>query len=193
MKQFYKISIKITIIFLFFASTISAQTFKSGAMLGFSGSQIDGDMQAGYNKLGAFAGVFVKTNFSKITGVKIELNYTGKGATKTTNKIQEFKTHLNYVELPILITFELLKDIEINVGVSPAYLISSKLYEIGYEIPETEYDLQNYDFSGIVSICYNFVDNFSLNARVNYSIVPIMENPGWFNSNICFALVYKFN
>ena len=187
--------IKLVFIFisLLYTSIGLAQTFKSGAIIGLSGSQIDGDTQGGYKKMGALAGVYVKTEFSELAGAKIELNYIGKGAVKITNKVQEFKTHLNYIELPVLLTLEFLNNIEVDIGISAAYLISSKLTNYGYEISRNEYNLQDYDFSGLASFFYNFSDNFSLNTRVSYSILPISNSPGWFNSNICFALIYKFN
>ena len=189
----FKLKLLLVVISLLVIFPSFAQKFIAGSIVGFTTSQIDRDTQKGYKKLGALAGVFVKTHFSDITGAKIELNYTTKGATKIINKIEEFKTHLNYVEMPILFTFKVLDNFEVNLGISPAYLISSKLYQDGYEEPESKYDLYNYDFSGLGSVFYYFSDKIALNIRFSYSIVPINDTPGWLNSNFSFALVYNFN
>ncbi|MBN1251366.1 MAG: PorT family protein [Bacteroidales bacterium] len=176
----------------FIVFNASAQKFNGGAILGFSTSQIDRDTQKGYNKLGFFSGVYVKRNFTDIIGAKIELYFIGKGAKKNVNKIEEFKTQLNYVEMPFLITIKALNNIEIDFGICPAYLISSKLVELGYEVPDSEYNIHNYDLSGILSINYYFTDKIAVNSRFSYSISPINETPGWLNSNLSFGLIYDF-
>jgi len=193
MKQIKIIKFLFIIVSLFFVCSSSAQKIKGGVMLGFTTSQIDRDTQKGYKKMGGFAGVFVKTKFTKIIGAKIEMNYNAKGAVKTINKIEEFKTHLNYIEMPILLSTDVFKKLEIDIGISPAYLISSKLYDAGNEVPETNYNLHNYDLAGLFSIFYSFSNKFALNVRFYYSIIPINDTPGWLNSNFSFALVYKFN
>ena len=42
-----------------------SQVFKSGLILGLSGSQVEGDGYGGYNKLGFIAGGFTNTNLSE--------------------------------------------------------------------------------------------------------------------------------
>ena len=171
----------------------SAQKFEGSLVFGFSTSQIDRDTQKGYNKLGFYSGVTVKTKISDVWGVKIELYYIGKGAKSMIDGIEIFKTHLNYLEMPFLITVIPLDRFEIDFGISPAYLISSKLMQAGYEVSESEYNLYNYDFSGILSLLYSLTDNIAVNVRSTYSILPINDTPGWLNSNISFGLVYVFD
>ena len=54
-----KYSKSIVYIFLIFVTTsISAQYFKGGLLVGITGSQIDGDDMGGYNKPGVTVGFF---------------------------------------------------------------------------------------------------------------------------------------
>ena len=188
-----KIKLIFIVISLMAVFTSSAQKFKAGAISGFSTSQIDRDTQKGYDKLSFFSGVFVKAKFSKILGAKVELYYIGKGAKDSDDKIEIFKTQLNYIEMPFLLTIKPLNNFEIDLGLSPAYLISSKLTAMGYEVDESEYDINNYDFSGIFSLIYYFNNKIAINVRHTYSITPINDTPGWLNSNLNFGLVYNFN
>ena len=77
----YKKYFLIMVILISGYSTFS-QRFNGALFGGMSTSQIDGDTQEGFDKLGFFAGVSVSTDFTKVIGAKIELYYIGKGAKK---------------------------------------------------------------------------------------------------------------
>jgi len=170
-----------------------SQRFKGSILAGLSTSQIDGDNQYKYKKLGLFAGVSVATEFSEVMGGKIELYYIEKGAKKIVGGIEEFKTKLHYVEMPFLLTIKPIDRFEFDIGMAISYLISAKLIQQGSEVPDGLYDMHNFDFGGIASASYFFSNNVGINIRVFYSIFAIKNNPNWYNSNLSFGLGYKIN
>ncbi len=182
-----------TILFVLLSFSAFSQQFKGGLLLGMSTSQIDGDSQSGYKKLGFFSGVSVATDFSKIMGAKIELYYIGKGAKKVVDGVEEFKTDLHFVEMPFLITIKPINLFELDLGIDCSYLISSKLYEYGAVVPEGLYDMRNFNLGAIASASYYFTQSLGFNLRFDYSLKPIKNNPNWYSNNLSFGLVYKIN
>ncbi len=186
---------KIVLVILFAFETINttAQKFKGGLLGGLSTSQIDGDTQEGFNKLGLFSGVFVETNFTELVGAKLELYYIGKGAKQNLGGVEVFKTQLNYVEMPFLLKIEPVKKVVLDVGVAVSYLISARQYEYGDEVPASLIDIHDFDFDAIISGSYYFLPHIAVNVRFSYSFVPVSNSPNWFNSNFSFGLLYLLN
>ncbi len=187
-----KIPIALAVIALFITPTIEAQLFKGAIFAGISGNQVDGDNQSGYKKPGLYGGVSVETDFGKYTGAKIELFYIGKGAIKNVDGVEEFNTSLHYIEMPFLFSIKPIKKFQLDLGLAGSYLIKSKLVELYLTVPESAYSMHNFEFSWIVSAIYYFFERFGVNAKINYSIVPIKNNPNWYANTICFGILYKF-
>jgi hypothetical protein len=170
---------------------LSAQRFEGSLIAGISAGQIDGDTQYGYKKPGFFGGVSVETQFSDVLGIKSELYYTGKGAVKNIDGYQEFKTTLHYIELPFLLTIKPLKQVQLDIGLAASYLISSKLINNGQVLGEDLYDMHKSEFSSMISAMYFFTEKVGFNVRFNYSLLPVKNNPNWFNNCLFLGLVYK--
>ena len=178
---------------LMMALTGFSQKFNGGLLVGLSESQVDGDTQKGFDKLGMFSGAWVSTDFNKFIGAKIELYYIGKGAKLNSNGVEIFKSKLHYVEMPFLFTIKPAKKFQLDLGLAASYLISSKLYEQGALVPDELNDMHNYDLGAIGSGSYYFTPSLGFNIRMEYSLMPIKNNPNWFNYNISFGLAYQFN
>jgi hypothetical protein len=195
MKILLKNNLKLFVLILLITSNlafISAQKFRGGLLGGLSTSQVDGDTQKGFNKLGLFSGVFVETDFTDVVGAKVELYYIGKGSVKNAGGIEVFKNHFNYIEMPFLLKIVPVKKVVLDFGIAFSYLISAKMFISGEELPKSEVNVHNFDFSGIVSGSYYFTDNWAFNARFDYSLVPVKNNPNWYNSNFSFGFIYRF-
>jgi hypothetical protein len=173
-------------------NTAMSQRFNGAILAGLSGNQVDGDTQAGFKKPGLFAGVSVDVNLNKLFGAKIELFYIGKGAKKVVDGIEVFNTSLHYIEVPFLICFKPMDRVQLDAGIAGSYLIKSKLVKADMTIPENLYDMHDFDFSLMVSAIYFFGKKTGFNIKYNYSILPIKNNPNWFNKNLCLGLIYKF-
>ena len=181
-----------SLVLLAFQISISAQLFDGGLIGGLSTSQIDGDTQKDYKKLGFYAGVYVETEFNKTVGAKIELFYITKGAKKVINDIEEFNTTLHYMEMPFLLTIKPVEKFEFNVGFAVSYLISSKLVNFGYVVKEGLYNMHDFDFGAIATGTYFFSKKMGVNVRFEYSVAPVKSDPHiWYNSNLSFGVIYK--
>jgi hypothetical protein len=188
----YQFTAFLFFLFVGFGNNVFAQRFDGGVIAGLSTSQVDGDTQKDYKKLGFYSGVYVETEFNKVLGAKIELFYITKGAKKVVNDIEEFNTTLHYVEMPFLITIKPVSKFEFDVGFALSYLISSKLTSFGYEIKDGLYDMHDMDFGGIITGSYFLNEKLGINVRFEYSVKPVKTDPhNWYNSNLSFGVVYK--
>ncbi len=186
-----KITILSLCIFLI-TSVLLSQPFTGGVIGGLNAAQVDGDKQKGYNKLGFYAGVYVAYDFSKMLGLRIETFYSGKGAKKKVNKIEEFKTQLNYIEMPFMLSLKPNDRWIVNAGISVGYLINSKLFEQGYEIPVELYDMKKFDWGGIIAGEYYITKKLAVNLRFEYSIIPFRDRARrWFNNCFSFGVLYN--
>lgn len=179
------------IIILLSATYTLAQRFEGGLLGGLSTSQIDGDTQKDYKKLGIYAGVFVQTGFNDVLGGKIELYYIEKGAVKNIDGYEEFNTKLRYVDMPFLLTIKPFDRAELDLGVAVSYLISYKYITYGTVSNGGLENMHNFDFGMIASAMYYFGEHMAFNVRIEYSMVPVKNQPNWFNSNLSFGLIYK--
>ena len=83
--------------------------FQVQVIAGTNASQIDGDLYAGYNKLGLVAGLGVNTILTEKTSLGIEILYSQQGSQSELfigNNFQPFKIQLDYIEVPILYHFK---------------------------------------------------------------------------------------
>lgn len=173
-----------------------AQSFYGGITMGVSGSQIDGDEQSGYNKAGLLAGVFVGRDLAPNIALNIEMYYVGKGALMNTKYpdgtvSQEFKTHLNYIEMPVLAEWKVHEKFSVSGGLASAFLISSKLYYLQSLIPETQYSMKDFDFSPMAKVDFHFSERLNINLRFSYSVLTIRNDFGWYNNNLSIAARYR--
>ena len=190
---------KIILIFtiVFVVSFIQAQRFYGGVVFGVSGSQIDGDTQGGYSKPGLTLGVFTGTKLSEKTAFDIELYYIGKGALMNVKYpdgtvFQQFKSHLNYVEMPLFFVWNATEKISVAGGIASAFNISSKLYYMGGLLPESTYTINDFDISPVIKAGFKFNKKLSVNVRVQRSVFSIMQNDYLYNKNLVIALGYTF-
>ena len=187
--------------FLFFLIFLNfsafAQEFKGGISLGISGSQIDGDKNAGYSKAGLSAGIFVKRNFKENWDGQLELRFMQKGSkitTKNNTYSSEQKVNLSYLEVPVFANYIFNKSFDFQIGLAFANLIKSSIELDGYELDEQETEtLNTFDTSLLLGLNYKVFEKLYLNIRLNYSFTPVKSNtPYWFNNSLSMNLSYNF-
>lgn len=129
----------ITVLLLVFNSVIYSQTryddsgmkASSGIKGGLNLSSLSTDGNDDKNlKLGMHAGVFTKIPLSEVFAIQPELLYSNKGMKinydESATTDGESKFHLNYIDLPVKLVFNLAKDFEFQVGPYVSYLINAK-------------------------------------------------------------------
>lgn len=188
-----------------------SQTFKSGAILGVSAAQVEGDGYGGYKKPGVIIGGFTNTDLSAHLSLQFEIYYIGKGARKVPDPANgdfaSFNLRLNYIEIPLLLRYQH-KSFFLELGGYYGYLLNVKLEDQFGErdIQNEPYPFKSRDLGGVLGLEYHFNDNFIINFRTKNSLVPIRDfqnqdlnvgilnklfNRGWYNVDLNFTLRYQ--
>lgn len=130
-------------VFAAFQLTAFAQPrFRAGVVAGLTASQIDGDLSAGYNKLGLTAGLRVIGRLKERTEASLEFLFSQRGCQNELipgdYDLYPFSLRLNYVEVPIQWSFkdwliegddesENFYRVTVNAGISYSRLINTKV------------------------------------------------------------------
>ncbi|MBL7829015.1 MAG: PorT family protein [Saprospiraceae bacterium] len=178
---------------LTFWQNMAAQPrFRAGAVAGLTASQIDGDLSAGYNKLGLTAGLRVVGRLKEKTEASLEFLFSQRGCQ---NELIQgdfdqypFSLRLNYVEVPIqwhykdwLIEGDDEKDnfyrVSFNAGLSYSRLINAKVDDDNSWLSGVAPDfLKKNDFGFCLG--FNFFANRHLGFTFRfYRSVMFMYNP----------------
>ncbi len=191
--------------------------FRAGAVAGLTASQIDGDLSAGYNKLGLQAGLRVIGRLTQRTEASLEFLFSQRGCQSELIKNKEdyfpFSLTLNYVEVPLQWHYKdwLIEGddesknyyrVSVNAGLSYARLIGTKLDDdlaaLGSVAPDF---LKKNDFSFVLGLSFFANRHLGFTARYNRSIGFMYDprdwpNPpmsrGWNGHCLYFQTVYLF-
>jgi hypothetical protein len=228
-KHKMKNGIFILLFFIFFISLCAQETtfeptepegltegksnFRGGVRVGLNTSQItkDGFSFEGYNKLGAFVGLFANFPVSKSGKwlIQSELNFMMKGC-KHVPKRDEFGNvfgnhywlQLMYCEIPVVAKWKFYKGFEVETGTAFGVLLKNRnvekvngYYNIG--LPP----FYRFEFSGIIGLNYLFYKHFGASLRYEFSILPVRRKAasdylyltgGQHNQSFCFSAYYQF-
>ena len=198
-------------IFGFLISSIQAQNFGGGCLLGVSTSQVGGDNLWGFHKAGLLIGIFANKSISEKLSFQMEMTYIQKGSNNPKMNEYNHKNYLtedislSYIEIPLLLQYHQSDKLKIEGGATTGYLISGYYNDLNGEIPK--YNNVNpfisYDIGLLLGINYNYTDRISLNTRISNSILPIGSEDyqnqegygsylkGKYNLVISFALYYN--
>lgn len=174
----------------------NAQTFSGAFTIGLSGCQIDGDTQGGYHKPGIRTGFTVSAPATSPIAVESGILFSSKGAIKKTQGYTEFKTSLNYAELPLIIKYHFLPKFGAELGISYNRIISSKIIEANGAEQKNPSFLKKYDIDGVAGFRYYLSPKFELSATFEYSITKITNDPDmpyWRNNIINLSITRRFN
>lgn len=203
-------------IFLFLPFLFFSQENKSGAFnllinAGVSPAQIHGDAYSGYHKIGFIGGVGVESVFSEKAKMSLSFLFIQKGAQKNQNPqkndFTSYYLNLNYVEVPLLLTYTSNNKYIFDIGVSAGYLINYyEATEIGNMTGN--YPFQKYEYSVKVGLGYNINPKWFVNFRSSNSFITIrpnytkqaiyfnnllarLFNKGYYNNILEFTLGYR--
>lgn len=183
----------LTIVIISIVHVVNAQYFKGGLIGGVSGSQIDSDGQAGYNKIGGIGGAYVSYPVIEKGFLNLELFYIGKGAVKNIETpsyvLQEFKTSLHYIEVPVMFSYRFFEKFSFGAGFNFSYLFSYKLYNMGILFYQ---ELFPFDIGGNAEAEYHLTEKFSFLMRISRGMINMQKNGYWANSNLLLTFKYKF-
>lgn len=155
-------------------SQAHAQLFEGGLSIGANFSQIEGDDVAGYKKLGMNVGLLAAINFNDNWVGSFELTYSQKGSNSAQDLLGSFKIVHDYVEIPVILSYQDKGGLNFGFGLAPAYHITSKRIEEGAELANfyITNPVRQWDVGGIAQIAYRINAYSQIKLRITYSILP---------------------
>ena len=167
-------------VFVWFSSlNLSAQTFKAAAVVGGNASQINGDLIAGFDKLGIHGGLKVIADLDERIEASIELLWSERGSSSKVRAFDPFKIKLNYVEIPIIAAYkDWLKDdyykMRFETGLSYGRLIDGKINTAAGDLVLSEF--KKTDISGLVGVTFYSQEQLGFSFRYTHSINLLVNN-----------------
>ncbi|MDR1725478.1 MAG: PorT family protein [Bacteroidales bacterium] len=201
--------------YLFIISTLmlscvyfsQAQEFKAGLFAGITPSQVDGDHQSGFYKVGFTGGLFVNRSLNK-GKLQGEIAFTLKGS-RPASKAVDYAPELSfsYIDLSVYYIIGVWgENLFLRAGVVPSVLIDNSTGGHGYYSYGNNASSEWRTFSTELSIGldYHFSEHWSINAAYNYSAFSIhkgnltflglrpAETNAHYNNYIKLYLAYQF-
>ena len=87
-------------------SSATGQTFRAAIVGGLNASQINGDLIAGFDKLGIHGGLKVVADLRDRLEGSLELLYSEPGSRASGRFVDPFSIRINYVEIPLTIAYK---------------------------------------------------------------------------------------
>ena len=183
--------------------------FGAALILGMNASQVDGDNDAGFHKIGFNGGATAFIRFHPQFSTSFEILYSQKGSKTAPTKYfnpNAFQINLDYLEVPVLINFHDKKVAIFSLGFSFNRLIKSKRTINGLDYPinnigsgGTCIDLcinDKNDFNFIGGVTFTAKKHFGFNVRYAYSLGSMgystaskFKNHSLYNHLISFRLM----
>ena len=200
----------------FFPLILSAQhRFRAGAVLGLTASQIDGDLSAGYNKLGLQGGLRVIARLKGRMEASMEILYSQRGCQNelipSDSDPNPFALTLSYIEVPLqwhykdwLVEFDDSKfnyyKAAFNAGLSYGRLFGSKVDDDFNWLNGVAPDyLEKNDLSLVIGANFFANRHLGFTFRWNRSLVLLYDSrksprggKSWNGHCLYFQTVYLF-
>lgn len=166
-----------------------AQRFSAAAVAGVNASQIDGDLLAGFDKMGLTAGIKTEVNLESAFKINIEFLFTQRGSKPDIFNPEydpDIEVHLNYAEIPVYVSLgdwwqekEEYHKVSAHAGISFGRLISARTFDY-FHLNEKSLDklvpyFNNTDLSWLVGATYHFNSKWAVTGRYTREIVPLLS------------------
>lgn len=196
----------LTLLMLISCTTAFAQRFDAALWGGINACQIDGDQSGNYNHFGIHAAI--NTTFSINSDedsplrLMVELGFAQKGAYEPN---AGRKVNLNYIELPLMLTYRLGESFRLGAGIAPGLLVSSHAYyPNGEEDLPTSNNYRKLDALPIVADLTYRHNHLLFSVRYENSMLPVSieaasgtyrifrSNMGQFSRLLTAGIGYQF-
>lgn len=183
MKKLFLIGLLLAIL----TSTEAQREFKGGIIAGGVTSQISGDGLGGWDKFGYTAGAWVNAPLTDKVGLNIALKYITKGSRtkQDTLTFNSFGFYLNYIDVPILATFDIQKKqskFTISAGPYIGILLKQEI-----KINGASYDVnpafKRQDIGGQLGFAWWPSEKIFFEFDIASSILPTRPAPAVVNKN----------
>lgn len=176
---------------LFYGTSLSAQEhtfwneqrFRGGIVAGGNFSQVDGDRDAGVHKVGLNGGLSSYVALSPGLDLNLELLYAQKGSrygrewsSPAGPYLMVYQMKLNYIEIPLLLHYEVYPDWILGAGASYNRLLGSEERYRGlygwFTFDSEKFPFKKDEWEYVVSLSYRLGKRMLVNLRYQYSITP---------------------
>jgi hypothetical protein len=160
---------------------IYAQAFKGGIMAGPVVSQVLGDDNTGYNKMGLSGGLYVFRNFGEKWIGQMEMRYVQKGSQKNANPEKGdytyWKLKLDYFEIPLLAKYVFDERIQAEAGTAFGYLMNASFGDNGGTLPSFWLDsrYRKFEHSVFLGGTYKYKERIGISTRWCLSVMSIRK------------------
>lgn len=178
-----------TIVAIFgFSTLLIAQDVDFGVKAGLNISNFTGG-DADRNSLTSFhVGAIAEVKLSDKFSLQPELLYSRQGSEAN----DAVKVKVDYLAIPLMAKYCLSEKFSLEFGPQMSFLIDDKAEFNDSSIPDAETDAASFDFGLNAGVGFNITDNLFAQARYNYGITTVVENPDIKNSVFQLSLGYKF-
>lgn len=179
----------VTSLAVLFPVAAHSQRFSAGIVGGVNASQIDGDLLAGFDKLGLTGGLKAIVNFESPFDLNIEFLFTQRGSKPdlfNPTFDPDIRIHLDYAEIPVYVSLgdwwqeeDEYHKVSAHAGVSFGRLINASTFD--YFNPEEESldnlvpYFNNSDLSWLLGVSYRMNKNWGLTGRYTREITPLLS------------------
>lgn len=170
------------------SNLINAQDVNFGLKAGLNISNFTGGDADRNSLLGLHIGGFAEIELSDKFSLQPELLYSFQGSEAN----DEVKVKVDYLIIPLMAKYYLSEKFSIEAGPQIGFLINDKAEFNGSDIPDADTDASSFDFGLNAGIGYDISSNLLVQARYNYGITTVAENPDIKNSVFQISLGYKF-
>ena len=200
-----------SILFTLIIIPAHSQAFFGGIALGGVTSQVDGDHNNGFHKVGFTVGAFAGLELTDIFEAQFEIKYIQKGSRSSADDPEQFTIQLDYIELPLVAAMNLgfvdtngykLDWISVEAGASIDVLAHTNQKNNGaYENGSEQW--KRLCLNGILGLKFNVIDKkLQIGTRVitsinsayagNYLQALRFGQFGAFNDVLELVLYYRF-
>ena len=187
----HTICLVITLAGLLFSGpgSLSAQRFSAGIVGGVNASQIDGDLLAGFDKVGLTGGLKAIVNFESAFDLHVEFLYSHRGSKPDIFNPEydpDINVNLHYLELPVFVTLgdwwqeeDGYHKVSAHAGLSYGRLITASTFDY-YNTGPGSFDLlvpyfNKNDLSWLAGVSYRMNKSFGVTARYTRGITPLLS------------------
>jgi hypothetical protein len=184
-----------------------SQQFQGGLLGGIVGSQVAGDLYSGYNKVGVIGGGYIALLLDTKFSLQLEMEYIQKGSrhnadTDIPTDIT-YKLNISYIEMPLLLRYQVTDKLGLEAGLGFAALVSHKETQDGVSMTDYRPGFHPSNISAVGGISYNFNSRYRVILRTDNSLSSIRKDVfpgmvkrigseyGQFNDILVISLFYK--
>ena len=168
---------------------VYGQRFTTAIVGGANASQIDGDMLAGFDKLGLTGGLKATVNFESAFDLNVEFLFTQRGSKPdifNPDFDPDIKIHHDYAEIPVYVSLgdwwqeeDGYHKVSAHAGISFGRLINARTFDY-FNPDDQSLDLlvpyfSNTSLSWLAGLSYRMSKNWGLTGRYTRELTPLLS------------------